>query len=201
MRRPTFHEERLLVAQGHRVIGVDEVGCGCLAGPVIAAAVELPLHVRIGDIADSKLLSAKKRYDIVSRFLEYGLKWTIGMASVEEIDRLNIRAASKLAMRRAIEVYEGATFALIDAWKIPELKIQQKNIIHGDRIVKSIAAASIIAKVVRDRLMDEFDERYPQYGFRQHKGYATLMHRTALAHHGPSPLHRKSFIDDLVFLA
>jgi len=197
VRPPSFHFERELFAQGHHVIGVDEVGCGCLAGPVIAAAVHLPQNSRIGAIRDSKLLTAEKREKIVEQFLIQGFKWTIGMATVQEVDALNVRRASLLAMKRAVNAYKGATFALVDAWKIPEIKIPQRGIIHGDRLVKSIAAASIIAKVVRDRLMWEFDKEYPDYGLAMHKGYGTERHQSALKKFGPTPLHRRSFLKNL----
>lgn len=176
------------------MIGVDEAGCGCLAGPVIAAAVHLPLSSRMSDIADSKLLTTERRENLVARFLEMGLRWTIGMATAQEVDELNVRQASLLAMKRAVNAFEGATFALVDAWKIPDIKIPQRGIIHGDRLVKSIAAASILAKVVRDRLMREFDKEYPQYGLAIHKGYGTARHQFALKKYGPSPLHRRTFI-------
>ncbi|MBI4994200.1 ribonuclease HII [Candidatus Peregrinibacteria bacterium] len=191
---PNFHHERRLIALGHTVIGVDEAGCGCLFGPVIAAAVHLPLNSRIADITDSKLLSAEKREEIFKRFIEIGMSFTIGMASASEIDKLNIRRATLLAMKRAVNTFFGATFALIDAWKIPDLKILQRGIIHGDRLVKSIAAASIIAKVVRDRLMREYDKDFFGYGLARHKGYATKIHRDAIKRLGPTPLHRKTFL-------
>lgn len=194
---PTFFYERKLSAKGHLVIGVDEAGCGCLAGPVIAAAVHLPLNSRLSEINDSKLLTRAKREDLLIKFIELGMDWTIGMASAAEVDKLNVRKATYLAMRRAINAFNGATFALIDAWKIPDIKIPQTGIIHGDRLVKSIAAASIIAKVVRDRLMCEYDKDFPRYGFAVHKGYGTVMHRRALRRLGHSMLHRKTFLKKL----
>lgn len=191
---PTFIRERALISKGHLVIGVDEAGCGCLAGPVIAAAVHLPLNSRIGSLNDSKLIRPEKRKEIFSRFLELGMRFTVGLATAQEIDSMNIRRATLLAMKRAIEAFHGATFALIDAWEIPDLKISQIGIIKGDRLVKSIAAASIIAKVVRDRLMEEYDRDFPGYNLAVHKGYATGLHRKALKKLGPSPIHRKTFI-------
>lgn len=179
---------------GHTVIGIDEVGCGCLFGPVISAAIHLPLNSRIGNIKDSKLLSAEKREEIFKRFVELGIKFTIGMASAEEIDKLNIRRASILSMKRACDAFKGATFALVDAWKIPDLKIGQLGIINGDRKIKSIAAASIVAKVVRDRLMREYDKDFSGYGLARHKGYATKIHRDAIKRLGATPLHRRSFL-------
>lgn len=193
MKKPTFQIERDLARKGHFVIGVDEAGCGCLAGPVIAAAVHLPLNSRMAGIHDSKLLAPEKRIAVVGKFVEMGLNWTIGAASAKEVDELNVRQASLLAMKRAVEAYKGATFALVDAWKIPNLKIRQQGIVHGDRLVKSVAAASIIAKVVRDRLMAEYDKEYRGYGFAKHKGYGTKMHKEALMKFGLSPIHRKTF--------
>lgn len=197
MRSPSFHLERELKNQGYFVIGVDEAGCGCLAGPVIAAAVHLPLTSRIGGITDSKLLKPEKREKIVERFIELGMRWTIGMATAKEVDEINIRRASLLAMKRAVDAFKGATFVLVDAWKIPDISIQQRGIIHGDRLIKSIAAASIIAKVVRDRLMKEFELEFPGYGLAIHKGYGTEVHRTALLKFGPTPLHRRTFLKKL----
>lgn len=197
---PSFFYERELTEKGHYVVGVDEVGCGCLAGPVIAAAVHLPLNSRIGEINDSKLLSPDARYKIFSKFVGMGLKFTVGLASVSEIDNINIRHATYLAMKRAIDAFSGATFALIDAWTVPDIGIMQKGIIHGDRIVKSIAAASIIAKVVRDRLMTEFEDEYKGYFFAKHKGYGTRLHYSALSRLGPSALHRKTFLRKLSVL-
>ena len=205
---PTFHLERALVAKGHLVIGVDEVGCGCLAGPVIAAAVHIPLNSRICEIHDSKLLRAEKREEVFTRLLEHGVRFTIGMATASEVDFLNVRRATYLAMKRAINAYEEALFAakhkaipqlfaLVDAWTVPGISISQRGIIHGDRLVKSIAAASIIAKVVRDRLMREYENEYPGYFFSRHKGYGTALHYKQLRKHGPSPLHRKSFLKKL----
>lgn len=197
MHTPTFYFERKLVAQGYRVIaGVDEVGCGALAGPVVAAAVVLPLDSRLGLIRDSKLLSPDQRIrflpKLVGRLEGYG----IGRAEVAEIDTLGLRRATYLAMRRALEALVAqcaVEYALVDAWKIPDLAIPQQAIIHGDRLVKSIAAASIVAKVHRDTLMCELAEQYPEYGFAEHKGYATEAHRAALRRCGPCRSHRRNF--------
>lgn len=194
MKNPSFLHERALASQGYFVIGVDEAGCGCLAGPVIAAAIHLSFNSRIGAITDSKLLKAEKREKILLRFIELGLRWTVGMATAEEVDRYNVRKASLLAMKRAVLAFKGATFALVDAWTIPQLKIPQRGIIHGDRLVKSIAAASIVAKVVRDRLMEEYDREYPAYKFTQHKGYGTALHRSILKKLGPTTIHRLTFL-------
>lgn len=230
MRAPTFHHERELRQAGHLPIGVDEAGCGCLAGPVVAAAAHLPLDSRMGEIRDSKLLSRQQRERLLEEFRRRGYRWAIGIASVEEIDRLNIRNASLLAMRRAVEallfsvslrgargdeaisnsVHERGDchgpiaicprndgvvhyFALVDAWTIPNLPIPQRGIVHGDRLVKSIAAASIIAKTTRDALMDALDVQFPEYGFKKHRGYATDAHREAIRKFGPSVNHRLTF--------
>lgn len=191
---PNFNHERRLIALGHTIIGVDEAGCGCLFGHVVAAAIHLPLNSRIGNINDSKLLSAKAREEIFAQFIKLKIPFTVGIASAKEIDELNIRRATLLAMKRAVGAFSGATFALVDAWKIPDLKIEQMGIIRGDRKVKSIAAASIIAKVVRDRLMCEYDKDFPEYGLAKHKGYATKIHREAIRRLGATPLHRRSFL-------
>ncbi|MEK7523520.1 MAG: ribonuclease HII [Patescibacteria group bacterium] len=200
MRFPTFHNERELAAQGYLTIGVDEVGCGCLAGPVVAAAVHLPLHSRMANIKDSKLLRPAAREKLFEEFLKRGITFSLGIATVQEVDAINVRQASLLAMWRALTGFlenlekSKKPFALIDAWHVPYIKIPQRGIIHGDRLVKSIAAASIIAKVARDRLMHEYERDFPGYGLAQHKGYATAVHRRALTQLGPSSLHRRSFL-------
>lgn len=198
MRNPTYKYEKALAKEGHFVVGVDEAGCGCLAGPVVAAAIHLPLNIRISEIHDSKLLSAEKRIAILEKFVTKKLKWTIGIATPREIDRLNIRQAGLLAMKRAVSAFSGATFAIVDAWTIPHLKIAQKGIIHGDQKIKSIAAASIVAKVVRDYLMAEYDLKYPGYGLAKHKGYGTKEHFAAVKKLGPSKIHRMTFLKNLI---
>lgn len=194
---PTFELERSLLASGYRAIaGIDEVGCGCLAGPVVAAAVLLPLNSRLGLIRDSKLLSPDQRRRLEpllkSRVTGYG----IGEAAVSEIEKLGLRRATLLAMRRAYDTLAAAhavDYILVDAWSIPELPVPQRAIIRGDRTVKSIAAASIIAKVHRDTLMARLAGEFPGYGFEEHKGYATAFHQDRLRALGPSPIHRKTF--------
>lgn len=199
MNFPSFHHERELARLGYLVIGIDEAGCGCLAGPVIAAAVHLPLNSRVGILNDSKLLRREKREKILERFIELGMRWTVGMADASEVDCFNVRQATLLAMKRAVLAFRGATlFALVDAWTIPHIKIPQRGIIHGDRLVKSIAAASIIAKVVRDRLMEEYDIEFPRYQFAKHKGYGTALHRKILKKLGPTVLHRRTFLKKLM---
>jgi len=191
---PTFNEERQLMALGYeRIVGVDEAGCGSLAGPLVAAAVIFPLDSRLKLIRDSKTLSESQREDLFGQILEKALASAVGEASHEEIFRLGLRKANYLAMERAIGQISNVEFALVDAWTLPGLKIPQKGVIRGDQTVKSIAAASIIAKVTRDRKMIEFARLYPEYGFEVHKGYATKRHREAIAAHGPCPIHRLSY--------
>ncbi len=193
--KPTFSEERALIARGLSLIaGVDEAGCGCWAGPVFAAAVILPLDSRIGLVRDSKTLSLSQRERVVARVKEEATAWAVGTASAAEIDVLNIRGAGALAMKRAVEALaQRPEFVLTDAFNIPQLGIDQKNIIRGDSKVKSIAAASVVAKVARDLHLKELDEKYPGYGFATHKGYGTKMHQAALAKLGPCAEHRMSY--------
>jgi len=192
---PTFKIERELLAQGfQRIVGVDEAGCGALAGPVVAAAVVLPIDSRIGNVRDSKLLNERWREHLYPIILERSVAWSVGVASVEEIAVLNIRGANLLAMRRAVEAIEAVDYVLVDAWTIPGISTPQRGIIRGDRVVKSIAAASIIAKVTRDRLMRELAVEFPQYGFEVHKGYGTKRHREAILASGPCSHHRLTFL-------
>lgn len=191
---PTFKIERELMAQGyHRIVGVDEAGCGALAGPVVAAAVILPIDSRIGSIKDSKLMSEHRREEVYPILMERAIAWAVGFASVEEIMQLNIRGANLLAMQRAVQAIEHVEYALVDAWTIPGLTFPQRGIIRGDATVKSISAASVIAKVTRDRFMKELAQQVPQYGFEIHKGYGTKMHREAIAQYGPCEHHRLTY--------
>lgn len=192
---PSFRHERALIAEGFSIFaGVDEVGCGCFAGPVYAAAVILPFDSRLGLIRDSKTLSEKQRDGLAVKIRERATAWAIGSASVEEIDELNIRQAAFLAMRRAIESLTiQPQIILSDGFMIPGLSIPCRRVIKGDRYVKSIAAASIIAKVARDTEMNRLDGEYPEYGFAEHKGYGTKKHQNALKIHGATPIHRMSF--------
>lgn len=195
MRPPSFKIEKSLLTAGFRLIaGVDEAGCGALAGPVVAAAVILPFDSRLGNVRDSKLLSPEAREELSLLILERAAAWGVGSASVEEISTLNIRQAGLLAMRRAVEALATRPdHLLVDAWTIPGVEIPQRGIIHGDLLVKSIAAASILAKVTRDRLMVELAKTYPAYGFEIHKGYGTAVHQAAIRLHGPCPAHRLTY--------
>jgi ribonuclease HII len=192
---PTFKEERELLARGFTIVaGVDEVGCGCWAGPVFAGAVILPFDSRIGLVRDSKTLSPEQRLRVVERVKEEAAAWAVGSASPEEVDALNIRKAGALAMRRAIEALAIAPqFVIVDAFHVPGLPMPQKAVIKGDLHVKSIAAASVVAKVARDLEMERLDAAHPGYGFARHKGYGTKEHQEALARLGPSPIHRRSY--------
>lgn len=191
-----FTIENELRAQGFTAIcGVDEAGRGPLCGPVVAAACILPEGYIPEGINDSKKLTEKKREKLFDIICENAVAYCIAEASVEEIDRLNILEADLLAMRRAIEGLSlKADYALIDGNIARDFPIPAKAVIHGDAISPSIAAASILAKVTRDRLCLALDREYPQYGIAKHKGYGTKMHMDALRQYGPSPIHRKQFI-------
>lgn len=199
---PTLIEEMALFSQGHSFIaGLDEAGRGCLAGPVVAAAVMLPLEAdssrlssQLTGVNDSKQLSASTRERLYDVIHAHALSVSVGIGSVELIDERNILQATKQAMRHAIASLSPAPQALLlDALLLKDIALPQKAIIKGDAISLSIAAASIIAKVTRDRMMVELHEHYPQYGFAQHKGYGTAMHLAALQQHGVTPHHRRSF--------
>lgn len=188
--------ENQAFAEGFRfVAGVDEVGRGCLAGAVVAAAVILDLSKPLPEfLDDSKKLSEKKRLLIDREIRENAVAVAIAQVEAEEIDRINILQATKKAMRLAIEnLQPKADFLLIDALQLKEITTPQKAIIKGDAISASIAAASIIAKTYRDNLMREMDIIYPEYGFAGHVGYGTKAHFEAIRQHGACPLHRKSF--------
>lgn len=191
-----FTIENELRAQGFTAIcGVDEAGRGPLCGPVVAAACILPEGYIPEGINDSKKLTEKKREKLFDIICENAVAYCIAEASVEEIDRLNILEADLLAMRRAIEGLSlKADYALIDGNIARDFQVPSKAVIHGDAISPSIAAASILAKVTRDRLCLALDREYPQYGIAKHKGYGTKMHMDALRQYGPSPIHRKQFI-------
>ena len=191
-----FTIENELYAEGFTAVcGVDEAGRGPLCGPVVAAACILPRGYIPEGINDSKKLTEKKREKLFDLICENAVAFCIAEASVEEIDRLNILEADLLAMRRAIEgLSVPADYALIDGNIARDFPIPAKAVIHGDAISPSIAAASILAKVTRDRMCLQLDREYPQYGIAKHKGYGTKAHMDALRQHGPSPIHRKQFI-------
>ena len=177
------------------VCGVDEAGRGPLCGSVVAAAVILPPDFVLEGLNDSKKLTAKKREALFDLICENALAYCIAEASVEEIDQMNILEADLLAMRRAIDGLQiKADYALIDGNIARDFQIPARAVVHGDAISPSIAAASILAKVTRDRQCVELDRLYPQYGIAKHKGYGTKAHMDALRQFGPSPIHRKQFI-------
>jgi len=176
------------------IAGVDEVGRGCLAGPVVAAAVILQPDHYVPGVADSKLLTPEDRERLFPDITRAAVHWTVAIVSADDIDRLNIHQASLLAMRQAItSLVPLPGFVLVDGFRIPDLVIAQRPIIGGDRRSTAIAAASILAKVTRDRLMIELHAQDPRYGFDRHKGYATRDHLDAVGRYGYSPAHRRSF--------
>lgn len=182
------------VARYVLVAGVDEAGRGPLAGPVVAAAVILDPKRRIRGLADSKVLAPERREELAVLIRERSVAWATGSADVEEIDRINIFHATMLAMTRAVAALPvPPDEALIDGNSCPSLACKVRAIVKGDRDVKAISAASIIAKTTRDAMLRELDKVYPQYGFAQHKGYGTPDHLAALDRHGPCPVHRRSF--------
>jgi ribonuclease HII len=196
--KPSLAEEKLLRKQGYRYIaGVDEVGRGALVGPVVAAAVILPEKFRSGwrsGVRDSKQLLPEVREYLYDYIKETAVSIGIGSSSSEDIDNLGIAKATRLAMKKAVEQLEPAPqFLLIDYFKLKEMELPQKGIKFGDSLCFSIACASIIAKVTRDRLMVEMDRDYPGYGFAEHKGYGTVSHLKCLQEKGQCPLHRRSF--------
>ncbi len=192
---PTEEFERAARLCGYRrIAGIDEAGRGPLAGPVVAVAVVLPVRCRLSGIDDSKQLSEGERARLYAAILEHAVGMGIGSADVGEIDRLNILEATKLAMRRAIDqLGPSPDYLLIDAVTLPGIGIPQRPIIKGDSLSLSIAAASIIAKVTRDRLMAEYHDMFPEYDFLSHKGYGTKEHLQRLARHGPCSIHRRTF--------
>jgi ribonuclease HII len=177
-----------------RIAGVDEAGRGPLAGPVVAAAVILPVCCRLIGIDDSKQLSASERDRFYAAIMDRAVCVGVGSSTAEEIDHINILEATKLAMRRALaELSPAPDYVLIDAVSLTGVAMPVRPIIKGDALSSSIAAASIVAKVTRDRLMAQFHEAYPQYNFLSHKGYGTEEHLARLAEYGPSPIHRRTF--------
>lgn len=190
--------ERWCWKEGYQAVaGVDEAGRGPLAGPVVAACVILPKRIgkRLDGLTDSKQLSEAKRELFFARLPELAVAIGIGAASPAEIDEHNILGATYLAMKRAIVQAGRADYVLVDGNRpIPGLALAQRTIVKGDGCSLSIAAASVIAKVTRDRLLVELDREFPAYGFARHKGYPTRAHYQALAEHGPTPHHRRSFL-------
>ena len=177
------------------ICGVDEAGRGPLAGPVCAAAVILPPHLEIPGLTDSKKLTDKKRRELFPIIQEQAIAYGIGMASEKEIDEINILQATFLAMQRALDqLTVRPDLALIDGNRETDFGLPVKTVVKGDSLSMNIAAASILAKVTRDDLMVQMAQTYPQYGFEIHKGYGTKAHYAALTGHGPSPIHRMSFL-------
>lgn len=193
LRAMWVHENRLRDQGYIRIAGTDEAGRGPLAGPVVAAAVILPEGLLLPGLNDSKKLSEKTRQTLANQIQGQALAYALGQASVEEIDQLNILHAAELAMNRALDALGDFSLVLVDGTNRLASRFNQENIIGGDRISVSIAAASILAKVHRDALMVKLDEVYPGYGLAQHKGYGTADHYAALRRLGPSPCHRRSF--------
>lgn len=194
-------EELELYNQGLQYIaGIDEAGRGPLAGPVVVGVVIMPKESFIEGVNDSKKISEKKREILYEKITEEAIDWSVGIVNQDEIDELNILVATKQALTRAIEGLKvKPELILVDALNnINTLNIPYKSIIKGDAKNYCISAASIIAKVTRDRIMLQWDEIYPQYGFKQHKGYGTAKHIQALKEYGPCILHRKSFIKNFI---
>ena len=182
------------------VAGVDEVGRGCLAGPVVAAAVVLHPDRHIAGVSDSKAVPAAERERLYDRILRHAVAWAVADADPAEIDRINIHQASLRAMQRAVLALAPLPdIVLVDAFRVPDLPMAQRGVLHGDRRCAAIAAASIIAKVTRDRRMLELHGRDPRYGFDRHKGYATADHLDAVARFGYSEVHRRSFRPPTLF--
>ena len=191
--------ENRLYDQGYQAIcGVDEAGAGPLAGPVYAAAVILPRGLTLPYLNDSKKVTPRRREILFDQIREQAIAYAIAWADEKEIDEINILNARMLAMDRAIKLLEpAADFALIDGNRNQGIELQNEMVVHGDARSASIAAASILAKVSRDRFMVELAEQYPQYAFEKHKGYPTKLHYERLRQYGPSPVHRKTFLKKL----
>jgi ribonuclease HII len=196
------HERELRLAGFQWIAGIDEVGRGSLAGPVVAAAVILPERHRIRGLRDSKVLPRSRREALYELILDRATAVGVGCMEVEVIDRINILQATKLAMREALgRLTQPPDHLVIDALSLPQVDLPQRPIIDGDAISASIAAASIVAKVTRDRICAEFDARYPAYGFARNKGYGTRRHLDALLEEGPCEWHRRSFAPVRLLLA
>ncbi len=195
-----FLYENQLTEKGYsNICGVDEAGRGPLAGPVCAAAVILRPNDIIEGVNDSKKLTEKKREVLFDIIKERAVSYSIAFATVEEIEEINILNATMLAMKRAISGLKiSADYAIIDGNIVPDLNIPCESIVKGDAKSMSIAAASILAKVSRDRLLLEYARQYPQYGFEKHKGYGTKVHTQAIKEYGPCPVHRMSFLTKIL---
>ena len=187
--------ERMASAMGYQVVaGVDEVGMGPLAGPVVGGAVVLPIGVRIPGLDDSKLLTAQQRERLDRAIRRRAMAVSVCAVDHAQVDSLGLLRARHLATAGAVAGLKiPAEYLLVDAWDVPDAMIAQMAVVRGDRICASIMAASIVAKVARDRVMVEYDKLYPGYGFAGHKGYATPAHRAAIRRLGPSPIHRTSW--------
>lgn len=192
----TMEKEMEIRAKGFTAVcGIDEAGRGPLAGPVVVAAVILPEDIQLPGVNDSKKITEKKREILFDFVKEHALAYGIGEASETEIDEINILQATFLAMRRAVEALQiPADYALVDGNRIQGLPVPAETVIGGDGKVLSIAAASILAKVTRDRYMRDMAAQYPEYGFEKHKGYGTKEHYAAIEQYGICPLHRKTFL-------
>ena len=198
---PDYEYEKAAVSSGfNTVCGVDEAGRGPLAGPVCAAAVILPEDTVIEGLDDSKKLSEKKRERLYDEITEKAVAYCVAYGTLEEIESVNILEATFIAMNRAIDGLKvKPDFAIIDGNRVPKgIKIPCATLIKGDSKSMSVAAASILAKVTRDRLMLTYDEKYPQYNFKKHKGYGTKEHTELLKQYGPSPIHRLSFLKNIL---
>ena len=189
------YENRLLSEGKTLIAGVDEVGRGPLAGPVVTACVIMDLNNLIQGVDDSKKLSAKKREQLYDEIISHCIDYKITQVSESRIDEINILNATKESMCRSINgLQTRPQVVLVDAIKLDDVEEEQMSIIKGDAKSYSIACASILAKVFRDRLMDDYDSRYPEYGFAKHKGYGTRAHIEAIKEHGPCKIHRRTFI-------
>lgn len=198
---PDFEFEKAAMTRGFKLIcGVDEAGRGPLAGPVCAAAVILPEGIVIEGLNDSKKLSESKREKLFDVITEKAVSYSVAFGTLEEIEELNILEATFLAMNRAINgLSVKSDYALIDGNRTPKgIEIPCETIVKGDSLSASIAAASVLAKVTRDRLLAEYDKKYPEYNFKKHKGYGTREHTELILKHGPCEIHRRSFLKKLL---
>lgn len=195
-----LYYENQAYEKGYRLVcGVDEAGRGPLAGPVCAAAVVLPKGLILEGVNDSKKLTEKKREALFDVITQQALDWSVAFATVEEIEEINILNAAMLAMKRAVEGLKNPVdFAIVDGNKKPPLNIDCEAVVKGDANSMSVAAASILAKVSRDRILRQYAVDYPQYGFEKHKGYGTKAHVEALKKYGPCEVHRPSFLKKIL---